>query len=184
MVYFIADTHFFHENIIKLANRPFSSVEKMNQKLIENWNRKIKGNDTVYILGDMFFRCKESENIENILSQLNGKKHLIIGNHDSSWMDKVNLNKHFVEVTDFKVTTNGEYAVTLCHYPLLTWKHESKSYMIHGHIHANTTDDFFPLICKRERVLNAGIDINNFEPCTLEELIRNNNIFKEQHKND
>ena len=109
---------------------------------------------------------------------------MIIGNHDSSWMDKVNLNKHFVEVTDFKVTTNGEYAVTLCHYPLLTWKHESKSYMIHGHIHANTTDDFFPLICKRERVLNAGIDINNFEPCTLEELIRNNNIFKEQHKND
>ena len=68
MVYFIADTHFFHENIIKLANRPFSSVEKMNQKLIENWNRKIKGNDTVYILVDMFFRCKESENIENILS--------------------------------------------------------------------------------------------------------------------
>lgn len=184
MVYFISDTHFFHENIIKLANRPFSSIEKMNQKLIENWNRKIKGNDTVYILGDMFFRCKESENIENILSQLNGKKHLIIGNHDSSWMDKVNLNKYFVEVTDFKVTTNGEYAVTLCHYPLLTWKHESKSYMIHGHIHANTTDDFFPLICKRERVLNAGIDINNFEPCTLEELIRNNNIFKEQHKND
>lgn len=181
MIYFIADTHFGHTNILKLADRPFKTIEEMNERLIKNWNNKVKGSDTVYIIGDMFFRCKESENIENTLSQLNGKKHLIIGNHDSSWMDKVNLNKYFVEVTDFKVTTNGEYAVTLCHYPLLTWKHESKSYMIHGHIHANTTDDFFPLICKRERVLNAGVDINNFEPVTLEELIKNNNHFKEEY---
>ena len=112
------------------------------------------------------------------------KKILIIGNHDSSWMDKVDLQKYFAEVTDFKVITNGKHAITLCHYPLLTWKHQRKSYMIHGHIHADTTDDFFPLICCRERVLNAGMDINGFEPVTFEELLENNTRFKDEYRHN
>ena len=181
MVYFIADTHFGHENIIKLANRPFSSVEEMNQKLIENWNRKIKGNDSVYMLGDMFFRCKESE---NILSQLNGKKFLLVGNHDSSWLSNVDASKLFISVNGLLETSIGDVGATLCHYPLVTWKHQKKTYMIHGHIHADTNSDYWHILCSNPRILNAGVDINNFEPVTLEELIRNNNIFKEQHKND
>lgn len=52
------------------------------------------------------------------------------------------------------------------------------AYMIHGHIHAETNIDFFSILRTRERVLNAGVDINNFIPVTLEELIENNIKFK------
>lgn len=81
MQYFIADTHFFHENIILSCDRPFSNVEEMNNTMITNWNNRIKNNDDVYILGDMFFRADIKE-INNTLKQLKGKKYLIHGNHD------------------------------------------------------------------------------------------------------
>ena len=179
MLFFTADAHFGHANILKLCDRPFDTIEEMNEELIRRGNRKVSGGDTVYILGDLFFRCPDPV---PILERLRGRKVLIVGNHDSSWMDKVDLNRYFQEVTDFKVITNGQYAITLCHYPLLTWKHQRKSYMIHGHIHADTTDDFFPLISRRERVLNAGMDINGFEPVTFEELLENNARFKEAYR--
>ena len=181
MTFYTADPHFGHANILKLCNRPFDTIEEMNEALIEKWNAKVSGSDTVYIVGDIFFRCSDPE---PILSRLKGKKILIIGNHDSSWMDKIDLQKYFVEIADFKVITNGKYAITLCHYPLLTWKHQRKSYMIHGHIHADTTDDFFPLICCREKVLNAGMDINGFEPVTFEELLENNIRFKDEYQHN
>lgn len=79
--YFIADTHFFHEKIIKMCNRPFDNVEEMNKKLIENWNKKVTDDDTVYILGDVSFKGSK-ENTISILKQLKGKKILIKGNHD------------------------------------------------------------------------------------------------------
>lgn len=177
MIYFIADTHFGHTNILKLCARPFDTIEDMNECLIKNWNDKVTGADSIYIVGDMLYRCADAE---AVLKRLHGKKHLIIGNHDSSWMDKVDLNKYFVEVTDLKVTTNGKHAITLCHYPLLTWKREKKSFMIHGHIHSNTTDDFFPLLCKRDNVLNAGVDINGYSPVSFDELLENNRRFKNE----
>ena len=95
MIYFTADTHFDHANIIHFCNRPFARVEEMNEILIANWNRKVHGNDTVYILGDMFFRTADPE---PILRQLKGKKHLIIGNHDSQWIKKIDINRWFASV--------------------------------------------------------------------------------------
>ena len=180
MVFYTADTHFGHENILKLCNRPFETIEEMNEVLIERWNARVRGGDTVYIMGDMFFRC---DGPEAILERLRGRKVLIIGNHDSSWMNMVDLRRYFVDVDDFRVITNGEFAITLCHYPLLTWKHQKRSYMIHGHIHANTDADFFPLICQRDRLLNAGVDINGFAPVTFDELLENNRRFKNEYLN-
>ena len=109
MMFFTADTHFGHNNILKLCNRPFDTIDDMNEALIKNWNARITGADSVYIVGDMFFRCADAE---KILSRLHGKKHLIIGNHDASWMDQVDLTQYFVDVRDFQVITNGTYAVT------------------------------------------------------------------------
>ena len=177
MFYYIADTHFGHENILKLCERPFSSVREMDEALVAAWNQRVTGNDTVFILGDLFYRCEDPE---SILQQLKGRKRLIIGNHDTSWMDKVDLKKYFISVDNFLEISDGVRAITLCHYPLLTWKHKLRTFMVHGHIHNDTTSDYFPLIAIRERVLNAGVDINGFRPVTFEELMENNRIFKEE----
>ena len=104
MTFYTADPHFGHANILKLCSRPFDTIEEMNEALIKKWNAKVSGSDTVYIIGDMFFRCADPA---AILSRLKGKKILVVGNHDSSWMDKVDLKKYFLEVVDFKVITNG-----------------------------------------------------------------------------
>lgn len=181
MYYYIADPHFGHENILKLCQRPFDSIDDMNQALITAWNERVTGNDTVFILGDLFYRCADPE---PILQQLKGRKRLIIGNHDSSWMDKVDLSRYFVSVDPFLEITDGVRGITLCHYPLLTWKHKLRTFMVHGHIHNDTTSDFFPLLAVRERVLNAGVDINGFRPVMFEELVANNRIFKEQFLQD
>ena len=151
----------------------------MNETMIQRWNHKVSGKDTVYILGDMFFRCDDAE---NILRRLKGKKRLLVGNHDGSWMTKLDVRNYFESVDTMLETSVGEYGVTLCHYPLLTWRHQKRTYMIHGHIHNDTSSDFWPLIRDRQRVLNAGVDINGFEPVTIEELIANNEAFKEGGK--
>ena len=178
MIYFTADTHFGHKNIIRSCGRPFQDVEEMNEVLIERWNERVKEQDKVYIIGDMFFLCK---NPEGILGRLRGKKHLIIGNHDDSWMEKVDLSRYFIGVDYYLEITDGARKMTLCHYPLLTWKSPRRSYMVHGHIHAGTDADFWPLLCVRENVLNAGVDIHDFYPVTWEELEENNRIFKREH---
>lgn len=177
MIYFTADTHFGHENVIRFCGRPFSCAAEMDEALIENWNRRVRGHDTVYILGDMFLH---SSNAGRILKRLKGRKHLIVGNHDGSWMTALNPKEYFESVDLFLETTDGKRAITLCHYPLLSWKHSGRSYMIHGHIHNDTRADFWPLIAARERILNAGVDINGFMPVTFEELVENNASFKEK----
>lgn len=118
MIYFTADTHFGHDNVIRFCNRPFSCAAEMDEALIANWNGRVKGNDTVYILGDMFFR---STNFEEILKRLKGRKRLIVGNHDGSWMTKADISRYFASIDKFLETTDGQHALTLCHYPMLTW---------------------------------------------------------------
>lgn len=79
--FIISDTHFDHYNIIGFAGRPFDTVEEMNEALIQNWNRRVGKHDTVYHLGDVgFFRG--AQRMQDTMSQLNGRKILIKGNHD------------------------------------------------------------------------------------------------------
>ena len=139
MIYFTADTHFGHVNVIWMCERPYANIEEMNETMISVWNERVTGNDTVFIVGDMFFRYEDPE---HILKRLHGKKRLILGNHDGSWTGKVALNKYFLSVDTMLETSDGKRAITLCHYPLLTWKHAKRSYMIHGHIHRKTDMDF------------------------------------------
>lgn len=177
LIYFTADTHFGHANILRFCDRPFASVQEMDATMIRKWNAKVHNNDTVFILGDMFFR---STNVEEVLGQLKGKKRLIVGNHDTFWMRKVSLEKYFESVDSLLEISDGQHGLTLCHYPMLSWNHQRRTYMIHGHIHNDTTMDFWPLIAARERVLNAGADINRFEPVSFDELLANNLRFKQE----
>jgi calcineurin-like phosphoesterase family protein len=92
------------------------------------------------------------------------------------------ISKYFASADPFLTISDGKRELSLCHYPLLTWRHERRSYMIHGHIHNRTDHDFWPLLCARERVLNAGVDINNYMPVAFDELFENNQAFKEAHR--
>lgn len=174
MIYFTGDTHFGHQNILHLCGRPFECVEDMNEFLIAKWNERVRNNDTIFVLGDMFFRCGE---VECILSRLRGKKRLLIGNHDT-WVKKVDCSRYFQSVDKLLETTDGKHALTLCHYPMFTWNHPRRSYMVHAHTHDDKSADYWPLMQARERVLNAGVDINGFAPVTFDEMLENNRRFK------
>lgn len=145
----------------------------MNEALIANWNKRITGADTVYIMGDLMFRTATEPSM--FLDKLKGKKHLIIGNHDGSWMKKVELSKYFESVERLKVFGNGKCKVTLCHYPMMSFE---GNYLIYGHIHNNKNDTYWPLLKTMNQALNASVEINNYMPVTFEELIENNKHFR------
>ncbi len=178
MTWFIADTHFGHASIIRTCARPFSSVEEMDEALISAWNSRVGGNDTVYILGDMFFRCGDPE---AVLRRLKGRMRLITGNHDATWMSRVDLPLFFESADPMLEIQAAGHQLTLCHYPFLTWKNQKKSFVIHGHIHNDTSLDYWPQIRCRENLLNAGVDVNGFRPVTFDELLANNAAFKAAH---
>lgn len=178
MTYFTSDQHFGHFNIIRLSRRPFKTVEEMDETMVERWNAKVRDSDTVYVLGDLFFRAAT---VEPILKRLKGRKHLVLGNHDPSWTDRVDLEDYFESVQTLKEVTVGGRLITMCHYPMLSYPQARRGYMIYGHIHNNTGDDYWPLIMRRPRMLNAGVDVNNFEPVTFDELLANNQAFQRCH---
>jgi len=182
MIYFTADQHFGHANIIKLCSRPFSDVQEMDETLIENWNRRVTNGDTIYIIGDLFFRNMVPT--EEYLMRLKGKKHLILGNHDKTWIRKVDIAKYFLSVDTLTEIGDGQHKLILCHYPMMSWNAMSRgSYMIHGHIHENTNAQYWPLLQNNPNILNAGVDINCFTPVPFEEMLENNieHKIKERH---
>ena len=75
-IFFTADTHFCHKNIIKHEDRPFNSIEEMNEIMIKKWNAKVRPTDTIYILGDFIF--SDGVTATQLVKRLNGKKYLII----------------------------------------------------------------------------------------------------------
>lgn len=177
MIYFTGDQHFGHANIIKHCDRPFPSVDEMDRHLLEQWNKRVKKNDTVYILGDLFFR--NAVPCDEYLQKMNGKKHLIIGNHDKGWMKKVDMSQYFATTAPMVEISDGARKLVLCHYPMMTWEGVAKgTYMIHAHIHNNTNADYFPLLQKMHNILNAGVEINDYQPVTFDELVENNRVFK------
>ncbi len=181
MFYFISDTHLGHKNIIKQCSRPFSSVEEMDKTIMANWNRKVKKSDTVIILGDLVHKSEKGP--EWYLSCLNGNKILIKGNHDEALLQKIYWPQYFSDVLDSKVIEIQGHSVTLCHYPMLEWKNSRKigsrklGYLIHGHTH-NRVSPLYDTLFSQGNALNAGADINGYEPVSFDELLVNNERFK------
>lgn len=155
--WFTSDTHYHHKNIIKYSNRPFKTVEEMNEKLIENFNSVVKPNDLVYHLGDFGF-CT-AEEADKILTRLNGKKFFIFGNHDSVLEKSPVLKKHFIwarNLTEIKV---GDTKVVLCHYAMRVWNRSHYgSVQLYGHSHGTLPDD------TTARSMDVGVDPNAFFP--------------------
>ncbi len=183
MIYFTADLHLGHKNVIKLAERPFSTVAEMDEALVRNWNDRVKGNDTVYILGDLMCKCQDPE---AYLRELKGKKVLILGNHDAGWLEKIDKDKYFIKTALMHEQSLCDHMLTLCHYPMLEWRASRKEsnckklgYLVHGHIHGRC-DEAYKELYKLPHALNAGVDVNGFEPVTFDELRERNFLHKQR----
>ena len=170
MIYYTSDLHLFHYNIIRLCNRSYNTVEEMNGDLIKRWNIKVGPNDDVYILGDIVFKYADINEVKEMLKKLNGKKHLIKGNHDK-FLNQLNWRDYFESLDVYKEINDNGRMVCLFHYPIEEWNgYYRNSYMLYGHVHGNDAD-----LKKHPRKFNVGVDVNGFEPKTLDELIKENN---------
>lgn len=131
MNFYISDTHFGHQNIIRYDNRPFSTVEEMDRTLIERWNNIVSDKDMVYILGD-FSWYNEKKTIE-ILDRLCGHKILVKGNHDRV---SPKIAKIFGVVCDYIEITDGKEKVVMSHYPTPFWNGQfNDTVHLYGHVH-------------------------------------------------
>ena len=188
--FFIADTHFYHANIIKYCNRPWNSgrdengklvvtdedVEKMNNSLIDNWNSVVGPNDLVWHLGDFCFGKNKLERAKEILEKLNGKVNLVLGNHDLSGSD--NIKKYydagFNKVYDHSILINGY--VILSHVPMLFLNDNCPFVNIAGHVHDSTA---FSTWTPRQVIVS--VERHNYAPVSWETIYAKLN---ELNKND
>lgn len=168
--FFIADLHFRHHSIIEFDNRPFKSIKEMDDKLIENWNKKVGYNDEVYIVGDFIWKNKY---YNDIINNLNGYKFLIKGNHD-----RINAQyyKDFEWVENYKEVYYKTYTIILSHYfiPFFNNNQNKNFYHLYGHSHCSLEfqkEQEVKKIFNIQRAYNIGACHLNYEPCTLEEII-------------
>ncbi len=155
-IWLISDTHFNHSNIIKYCDRPYSSTSEMDWDMVEKWNSVVKENDHVYHLGDVYMKASKGY-IENLLSKLNGKKRLILGNHDNG-QDQI-LHRHFEKIMLWRNFDK----VVLSHIPLREESIPGKNRInVHGHIHQNKSPDGpYKCVC---------VEQINYTPINLEEF--------------
>lgn len=171
MNYYIADMHLGHWNILRYDPRPFQSINEMNRVLMDNWNRKVRGDDDVYILGDFSYRS-ETDPVW-YLEQLKGIKHLIQGNHDGHLIRNEKAMRHIVSVDKMLHVKDGKDHIVLCHFPIAQWNGFSHgSWHIYGHIHGKE-GSVSRFMQSQKRALNAGCMLNGYEPVTFAELVRN-----------
>lgn len=189
-IYFTSDTHFGHEFVVR-NEFPHLTIKEYNDMLVENWNSKVTKKDIVFILGDMFYKCPE-EDIGDILGRLKGDKVLIFGNHDSWFFNYPKFQRHFRYAQSDMLLgiddgNDNFKTMHLYHYPILEWDGYMKGapyYMIHGHTHNLARGVVFKYMKETDRLLNAYVGINNWYPVTFEELVKNNEIFKDQERGD
>jgi len=169
MNWFSSDHHWFHKNILKYEpDRPFKTLEEMNIEMIKRWNNKVSKKDNVYYCGDLSFGSKE-ETIW-LLSQLNGNIFLIEGNHDHIVRDR-DVREKFGWVKPYYKLKQDNKKIILFHYPIQVW--DSKHYgslHFYGHVHSNVSDH--GLEYNNANSYNVGVDVNGYEPVSLEEILK------------
>lgn len=180
--FYISDLHFNHFNVIDFDKRPFKTLQEMNDTLVEKWNKRVKNNDTVYILGDLLW--DSSPESLKILKSLNGKKILIIGNHDWRWIKNKDFTRYLYEMNEgYKLLKIDKRKIILSHYPIMMFDgvFHGNTYHLYGHIHTNELDNRLLNKWKSEYEKELGHSINmynvgcmlpymNYEPKTLNEI--------------
>ena len=163
MIYLIGDLHLDHTNIIKYCNRPFSSVEEMNETLVKRWNETVTVEDTVYYLGDIAYG-RGSRDGSWWWQKLNGNKILIKGNHD-----RKESIRGITPVHKWHIAELGGVRFLLIHSPDYD-KPEWDGWMIHGH-HHNNFPELYPLVNKEKKTINVSAEMLDYYPLSLNELL-------------
>jgi len=167
--FFTADLHLGHKMMAEKFRPQFGSIEVMDEVIINNWNDTIGKKDEVWLLGDVgFYKPKD---LFNIVSQLNGRKYLIKGNHDKTatapacrnvWERIEKLHEVRMHDLDFEA---GHQKIVLCHYPMLTWnKSHYGTWHLHGHCHGNLSPELKGLR------LDIGVDCHDYRPISYDEV--------------
>ena len=136
-VFFTADTHFAHVNVLRLSRRPFEDIVEMREMFVTNWNAVVQPEDTVYHLGDVHWSRSPKE-ISNLMRRFNGRKVLICGNHDTP----DHLRDSFDEIHEcrLRIDVDGQ-TIILDHYPLVEWHgFWHGTWHLHGHVHGSMPD--------------------------------------------
>ena len=183
MIRYIADTHFDGADILAYDNRPFDSVEEMNEAMIGRWNSVVGTEDFTWILGD-FCASEDPARWAEVLSRLNGRKGLIVGNHDAPACVSTALAAGLLEsAAEYREIEDGGCHVVLCHYPIPSFHDHYFGWVhLYGHVHTafewNIAENskrllknlyVRPDVCRMANV-GAMAPYMDYTPRTLEEL--------------
>lgn len=173
-IFFASDHHLGHANILKfnkadgtLMRPEFKSLDHMHEVMIERHNRKVQPTDVMYFLGDVGFN---KSTLEKLLPRFNGRKRLILGNHDYNTRPMMRFYlEHFQKIMSWKhFTQRGDYGIVVTHFPLhessFLGRYKGNCINVHGHIHARHIPD--------PRWVNVSVEEIDYTPVDLEYLIR------------
>lgn len=169
--FFTSDTHFNHGNIIRFCRRPFDNAEQMNEALIRNWNSVVGQDDVVFHLGD--FCLGGSAEWAKVLDRLNGRIHLVLGNHDMKNFRQGFMHR-FEDVSMQRYIEIGKQRIVLNHNPFLCYGGAyGDIWQLFGHVHTgpyNTGFDAPRLRMLMPMQYDVGVDNNDFTPVSFERV--------------
>lgn len=173
-IYLTSDLHFNHNREFVWGARGFCCVQEMNEAIVEHWSSVVSDEDDVYVLGDLCLggAGMNSEN-QHLIEQLNGRIHIILGNHDTpARIEMYRFCKNVVEEPKYADMLHYRgYHFYMSHFPTMTANLEKESLKqctinLHGHTHA--TNPFYQDI---PFMFNVGCDAHNCTPILLDDAI-------------
>lgn len=184
MIYFTSDLHLGHKNILAYDNRPFTSIGQHDEEIIHRWNSVVNVDDTVYILGDISWHPVETT--VRILRKLNGKKILVVGNHDNKLVRNYKFKEQFEQIEYYmELPMDNGKKIVLCHYPIPCFNgHYHGAYHFYGHVHnsfeenmmMNTRynmEQLYELPCN---MYNIGCMLHNYTPQTFDQIVNGGDV--------
>lgn len=172
MNFFTSDPHYGHEKIIGYCDRPFSDLLEMRHELVRRWNLLVKPSDTVYVLGDFALYLRKAE-VEELLAELNGTKHLRKGNHDHRDTYKA-VGWASTDGYSELGFSNG-WNVHLLHDPnrVDLYNPDAVGIVLHGHLHGGKGLRERPQVHPHRVFLDVGVDVDfhDYSPISEPEII-------------
>lgn len=160
-IWYTADLHFGHANIIGFCDRPFASAEAMDEALLANLQACVAPDDELWIIGDFAFgrAAKRAGYLAGMFASVPGRKHLVNGNHDGEAARAL----PWASVQDVARVRDGEHVFLLCHYPMITWDGARRGALqLFGHVHQNWRGT--------RNSVNVGVDVWDFRPIAADEI--------------